>query len=613
MGDIKRTTRQTTLVHALNVIELACVVVLLGCSQGSSQESSQGSSQESSQEKKPSAPSKTVQPPDRQHEFQCKPRLDDAKPADLKRLTKVELAKTLTSLFGDDVMQSIDPELQHFPTEDRQKEYSRMFPTTFEEHVEVLQVIATRIASMVTSDDQMFVAVVGKCAIDSPDEACFRGFLQKFGSRIVRRPISKREEDKLVARANAGQEMNIRLATEVALSSLLQSVDFLYKVERPSDESSPAPDSYAIANRLSYLLWSDMPDSELFDAARTGKLANENEIESQIARMILDPKAQDGFDVFVREWLDLDRIPFTDSDTRYLPHKYLQDAGDNDYRLASLEAGQEIIDLVRYHTWTNEHRFVEIMQSNKNTSKHYQAMVVYGGNEWEGNLAKVSNFEEKKRVGLLTRMAFLVEKTEVTRPIKRGLRVRESFLCKSIPRPNPDNLPPDALKLPTFSLVETTRQSMEKKTSPKQCMRCHTKLNPIGFVMEEFDAIGRQRADGKERKFDENNEVHLLDLDTHVKTSIDPGKELEISTTAELSTALAESPTAQRCFTKNWFRYAMAREEQEHDGCDLLAMHDAHFGETGSIKKTIALTAKLIADDPVTLSNPAQRTAHHDQ
>ena len=81
------------------------------------------------------------------------------------------------------------------------------------------------------------------------------------------------------------------------------------QVRRPSSLSSSAPDNYTIANRLSYLLWSDMPDTELFDAASRGELVTEKGLQKQIARMIEDLKARSAFDVFVREWLDLDRIP----------------------------------------------------------------------------------------------------------------------------------------------------------------------------------------------------------------------------------------------------------------------------------------------------------------
>jgi hypothetical protein len=160
--------------------------------------------------------------------------------------------------------------------------------------------------------------------------------------------------------------------------------------------------------------------------------------------------------------------------------------------------------------------------------------------------------------------------------------------------PNLTAFPPGSFDTPAPNKIDSVRTLYEKKTSPAACMQCHSKINPIGFALEKYDALGRVRADGLEiRYFNDNTGVYDIETNTSVDLEIDKGNSKRINGPDGLFETIGQSRKASMCLTVKWFRYAFRRKEKKQDGCHLQSLHNALVGPAGSIKNMIRETTLL--------------------
>jgi hypothetical protein len=298
-----------------------------------------------------------------------------------------------------------------------------------------------------------------------------------------------------------------------------------------------------------------MPDDALLERAAKGELDSPDGIERAARRMFDDPRAKDGVDEFVSEWLRFDRVMSASRERRIYPLFSRELA-----RSMTEEARRFIGDLV----W-NDRNFMDAFTA-KYSFINGDLAAVYKVPPPARDFERVEFPPETERAGLLGQALFLTlsSKPDDTGPTGRGLFVREQFLCQTVPPPPPGvdtNLPPVEEAKPV-----TNRERMSMHATNQMCATCHNLIDPIGFGFEKFDAIGVHR-DKQKLLFYPNltgvagrrakpKEIEL-ELDTKGWVAGIPSS--EFSTPRQLGELLAATPQCQECMVKQVFRYMAGR------------------------------------------------------
>ncbi len=339
---------------------------------------------------------------------------------------------------------------------------------------------------------RIFVCHPGSAVDELP---CAKQILSTLASRAYRRPVTDADMHELLpfyekARAQGTFERGI----EEAVERLLVSPQFLYRIERdPANIAAATPyriSDLELASRLSFFLWSSIPDDELLNLAASGKLREPGVLAQQVKRMLADPRAESLVTNFGEQWLFLRDLETKDPDL-YLFRDFdetLRSAFERETRLfldSILRKDRSVLELL-----TANYTFV-----NERLAQHYGIPNVQGS-----YFRQVTFAPDSPRGGLLGQGSILTLTSYSTRtsPVLRGKYVLENLLA-SPPPPPPPNVP--ALKTDGKNAGETLtmRQAMEQHRANPACAGCHARMDPIGFAMENFDAVGRWRDqdDGK--------------------------------------------------------------------------------------------------------------------
>lgn len=319
------------------------------------------------------------------------------------------------------------------------------------------------------------------------EDACAEKILSNLMRRAFRRPIMKEDLDQPMqfyreAREKDGFEAGI----ESALSSILVSPQFLFRVEE--DPAGAAPGTayrvtdLQLASRLSFFLWSSIPDDELLDVAIKGELCKPEVLTKQTRRMLADPRARSLANNFADQWLYLRNLDSLTPDSRLFPDfdDNLRQALRQETELffeSVLREDRSVLDLLKTdYTYLNER-----------LARHYGISGVYGS-----HFRKVALTPETHRGGLLRQGSVLSVTSYATRtsPVIRGHWILGNLLG-SPPPPPPGNVP--ALKEKTISATLPVRQRLAEHRANTACASCHDIMDPVGFALENFDAIGRWR------------------------------------------------------------------------------------------------------------------------
>jgi hypothetical protein len=319
---------------------------------------------------------------------------------------------------------------------------------------------------------------------------CGRKIVGSLLERAYRRPVSSAEVDSKLRLVSLAQkegdsfEEGIRLALEAVLAS----PDFLFRSERSS--KTAALSDHELASRLSYFLWSSMPDDELRSVANNKTLRNTSVLDAQVRRMLADTKASNLVENFAAQWLQLRNLGRTKPDPARFPtvDDELLDAMRRETSLfveAIIREDRSILDLI-------DAPFTFL---NGPLARHYGIAGV-NGEEFQR-----VNLDAEKRSGLLTQGAILTVSSYPTRtsPPVRGKWVLENLLGSAPPPPPPDVPVLDESKLgSTVSL----RERLEQHRKDPSCSPCHNQMDPIGFGLESYDAVGAWRTHDGQAQID---------------------------------------------------------------------------------------------------------------
>ncbi|MCY3842854.1 MAG: DUF1592 domain-containing protein [Acidobacteria bacterium] len=319
---------------------------------------------------------------------------------------------------------------------------------------------------------------------------CAREVLTRVARRAFRRPLAGADVETLLAffeagRADGGFETGIRRGLE----SILVDPEFLFRLERepegPARPVHPISD-LELASRLSFFLWSSIPDDELLDAAVAGTLRDPAVLEAQVRRMLADSRAAALVDGFVMQWLALRTLPAVVPTPELFPEfdDNLREAFARETELfvgSQIREDRSLLDLLRA-----DYTFV-----NERLARHYGIPKVYG------NRFRRMTFADGARGGLLGHGSILTVTSYPTRtsPVLRGHWLLEHVLGAPPPPP-----PPDVPALPDrgeAGRAASVRERLERHRENAVCASCHAPMDPLGFGLEHFDAIGRWRAAGE--------------------------------------------------------------------------------------------------------------------
>ncbi|MBL8822919.1 MAG: DUF1592 domain-containing protein [Planctomycetia bacterium] len=307
--------------------------------------------------------------------------------------------------------------------------------------------------------------------------------LHQLAERAFRRPVSTSETDRLMKLFDQASQRgaNFEEAHKLPLQAILISPHFLFRVEKDDSTASVRSlNDYELASRLSYFIWSSMPDETLFNLAKQGKLKDPEVLQLQARRMLRDPKALALVENFAGQWLQLRNLQQATPDPKRFPtfDEPLRQAMQKETELFFQELLVRDLPITTF--LDADFTFV-----NERLAKHYGLKEVKGL-----DFRKVS-LKETPRRGILTHASILTMTSNPTRtsPVKRGKWVLETILGTPPPPP-----PPDVPELKeTEELKGTLRQRMEQHRVNPNCATCHQRMDPIGFGFENFDAVGTWR------------------------------------------------------------------------------------------------------------------------
>ncbi len=389
-----------------------------------------------------------------------------------------------------------------------------------------------------------------------------KAILTPVASRAFRRPVTNDELDGLGAVFFAARREGetIERAAQLTLSALLVSPSFLLRFEGdPPPGRIRSLNDYELAARLSFFLWSSLPDDELFRAAARGEVHTPEQLAAQAKRMLRDPKATALVKNFAGQWLQLRGLDEVKPDPKRFP------TFDADLRTAFRRETEEFFShIVREDRSVLEFLDADYTFVNERLARHY------GLADVKGEAFRRVSLDTSKRGGLLGQASILTVTSNATRtsPVKRGKWILENLFAAPPPDP-PPNVP--ELDGNGAKLVGTLRQRMEQHRADPSCASCHKLMDPLGFGLENYDAIGAWR-------------------DRDGEAAVDSGGELpdgrRFQGPAELRAILAaRKDEFRRCLIEKLLTYGLGRGLEYYDACavERIAAASAAEGDRFSV------------------------------
>ena len=481
----------------------------------------------------------------------------------LARLTRREYARSVKDLLGVD-----------FPVANLQPDgivglfFANVSAPVSEAQVDEYRLAAEQIAEAATMD----AAALAGCD-PNLGEACARSFLERFGRRAFRRPLSAEEVDSYLAifRVGSGRD-GFRGGIRLLVTGLLQSPSFLYRVEQtPRTAAGPVKLSgFELAARLSYLITASTPDTALLDAAASGALDSDAGLNAEVERLLGSPAAASALGAFHGEWLKVSGLAEVEKDAGLFPTW-------NDELKRAL--ANETEDFVSYVLGQADGRFTTLLTAPYSVIDPVLAPLY--GVAVPAAVGRV-DFDPAQRSGLLTQGAFLAVKAhdQQSSPVRRGIGLLQSVACVSMP-------PPPALMVqaPKVDASATTRERFAAHSNDPTCAACHTKIDPPGFAFESYDAVGQYRSREADKPID--TAVTLVNVAPDVDGSYPNAR--------AMLEHLASSKTAGDCYALQWFRYALKREPISRDACTLKRALGAFQTSQGGVKALVRALASADA------------------
>jgi hypothetical protein len=468
----------------------------------------------------------------------------------LRRLSQDELDNTLEDLLGEDTRpasmrlpeDSVDP----FDNNGESMRPSQAL-------IEALELVATDVADRAMEDPARRDEIVG-CTPAGPDDAdCFRSFVESFGQRAFRRPLSTEEVDQFMALQDFSVEADDFYAgAKLVVQAMLQMPDFFYHLQSgiPVDgrDGVYRLNGFEVASRLSYFLWGTMPDDELLDAAANGNLKTSEDVRAQAERMLQDPRARQRMQRFHAMWLGY--------------HRFSVNGTIGDAMLAETNA---LVDRVIFE---EQGSYFDLFTSNE-TFLNDELANHYGLEAPASEAGEWVDVSDSGRGGILSHATFLsvASKFGDTSPTQRGRLIRERIMCQTIHPPPPD-LNVDTDQPPTSEESNCKVDRYATILENPGCEACHSQMDPVGFGLENFDQSGQYReTDVGEPDCTISGDGELVGVGT-------------FNGPRELGQLLVESGELESCVVTQLWQFAIGGRQSQSDASTVQTLRTA-FEESG--------------------------------
>lgn len=486
----------------------------------------------------------------------------------IRRMTRFEYNNTVRDLLGDDSQ----PASTFVPEEEA---------LGFDNQAAALGVTQILAEQYMVASEKIAMDAVKNLGTLLPcqpvageERTCATKFIETFGRRAYRRPMEADEVTRLLVVYDWGvTEVGFERGIELVIQGILQSPHFLYRVEfgmpDPVEADVVPLTPHEVASRLSYMLWSSMPDDVLFAAADEGRLGTAEEVADQARRMLDDPRARQAVANFNAQWLGLSHMESLKKDAVTYP-KY-------DESLRALWRAETLgfLDDVIFDGAGD----VATMFTATHSVINSQLAEFYGisGGPQTDAFERVE-LDPQRAAGILSQGSILAVtgKPNQSSPVHRGKFIRERLLCQILPPP-PNNV---VATPPEVDPSLTTRERYSEHSKNPACAGCHIKMDPIGFGFEHYDGIGLWRDKENGLPIDDTGElVDTRNIDGAFHGVVDLGKKL------------AESEEARQCVATQWFRYGYGRAEGADDYCAMQQLQVAFAEKEFNVKELlVALT-----------------------
>lgn len=514
--------------------------------------------------------------------YQCsRPELRGTNQMSLRRLTKDEYLQSAAAVFGAAVVDA--PEVQQAAAQipaETTGDITREFQNAPSyDHVAGILMTAQAIANTVVGNAATSARIFGACA-EHADRDCAAKFLTGGATRISRRPIdAQRRVAMLDAFTFAGEGDE---GLKLLLARVLQAPEAVFHMAWPRQQCTPAAnsiseqeetcideapqgaaaqvDDWTVADRIAYALTGHGPDQELLDAAALGELRSPDQARPHAVRLLKLPEARKQLEAILDSWLTLRTLP--------TPAQAVAENAGIDVRDLGEEARRELLDYAVWEILDNDADAQTLMIDPVGFPRSERMAMLYGVSAIAKGTEPVDLVNGHG--GLLVRIAPLLSGQLRTSPILRGVYVRKRLLC-------------DELLQPDFAVVQARTESLhaldqqklssreiaQKITEPSQCMACHTQINPLGFILEGFDALGVRRDEELELN-EKGQEIAALPIVTQVdQANIEDGAPQQLADAAELVRTLATSTKYQACIAERFYTQTQMRHPSATDLCAL--------------------------------------------
>lgn len=535
--------------------------------------------------------------------------------SELKRLNKFEIQNTLADLFEPymsntqrtQFAQAVQPLINQLPSDRTETgmDFASQGVTLI--HVERHFLLAEAAADFIASNNSIMNRLLGSCSNNRNTDACRRSFLQTFGLRATRRPLSSDDIEHYLETMGGHSDSYRNVIAEMIASPL-----FYYHAEFGAQETTSAVvnlDAYEKANKISYFLLQSMPDEALFSAAANGSLNTPEGLSTEVDRILATIKSRVRLTRnFADQWLHLQDTADLNLNIQEVRTRLNELGSVNAANTLRDELIQETYDYFDYMIWEQRATYGELMTSNLVFPRTDAMASIYGTAQWNGQTSQSSlvRAPAEERAGLLTRAQFLYTGSGSTRPIMRGVHVYRDFMCGSLSLP-PDNSTPSGVVI-TDDMTDQERTRATTEVAGTSCVGCHRAIiNPLGFAFDNFGPFGKYRE--VERIF--HPEGSLREGEVLTTKTVDPVHDMFVQPFAsgrvngviDLSQRLAQSPDAQACFSSRLWNFA---QKQNLDVADNACAVQGIFNSVGYNNTSVLDAIRSIALQPEFLKRKIQ-------
>jgi hypothetical protein len=455
----------------------------------------------------------------------------------MRRLTAEEFDFVVEDLLG----QKDGAGLESLPVDERTAGYTNNAVISLQgSQIEKYQDVARQVAEKAIADLGGLLA----CDQGQSEEDCAMAFIDRFGKRAMRRPLDPEETEIFqnlyrTKREAVDHPQGVRLVVE----TMLQFPSFMYRPIVGVETSEPgvkALTGYELASRLSFFLWNSIPDDELLEAAEEGDLNSASGIRAQAERMINDDRFERAMKSFSLQWLNVD-VNAPSKDAMEFPN----------YSPAVWAAARDSVAQFFSYAVRNGGDMSMLMAGpfafvNKTLGP------IYGVSKNSDSFEKV---DDAQRAGLMTQAGVMAAlgTSAISRPIKRGLFVRNRIFCQDPPPPPPEGVPPFENATP----AKTIRQQLEEHRDNPVCASCHAFFDPPGLAFEHYDGVGAYITEDPRngQTIDASGKLDKTDVNGTFDDAIG------------MMNLVKDSELVSRCLTVQVFRFAIARLDEDADTC----------------------------------------------